>query len=303
MRCTIKLLLLFLLFLENPVYSQVQTPVDSVKLYSDIEKYSKRSKFNKFIYKLFFRPIAKAPIAKAVKIKKSKKEQQKPISAYQGKIIRYIHIETLDPFGKSITDTTRTPHNFVGRIGNKLHIKSQRITIRNLMLIHQNQPFDSLLYKESERLIRSQQYVQDVTFSVNGTSKKNDSVDIYIRELDKWTIIPRVAASTTKAKVNLIDRNFLGFGHEFGNELTWYHLTGDYAYQTKYYIPNIRNTFINTTAAYSINEYKAYTKSLAIDRPFYSPLTKYAGGVYFAQHYDKDSILSIDTVFIDRINR
>ena len=303
MRWIIKLFFGYLLFQSTASFSQVTAPEDTVHLYSDIEKYAKRNKFNNFLYRLFFRPTVKAPVAKAVKLKKSKKVVPNPFSAYQGKIIRYINIETLDPFGTSIKDTTRKPQNFIGRSGNKLHIKSQRITMRNLILIRQNQPFDSLLYKESERLIRAQRFVQDVTFTIIGTSKKNDSVDIFIRELDKWTIIPRVAASPTKAKVNLIERNFLGLGHEFGNELTWYHLTGDYAYQTRYYIPNIRNTFINATAFYSIDEFKSYIKSLAIDRPFYSPLTKYGGGVYFEQQYSADSILYNDSAFFQRTNK
>ena len=96
-----------------------------------------------------------------------------------------------------------------------MHIKTQAITIRNLLLIHKNAPFNSLLVKESERLIRSQKYVHEVSFYVVAAGKDKDSVDIYIRELDKWSIIPEVSISPHASRFGMTDKNFLGTGHEF----------------------------------------------------------------------------------------
>ena len=87
------------------------------------------------------------------------------------------------------------------------------------MLIHKNDPFNSLLVKESERLIRSQKYVHDVSFYVASAGKGNDSVDIFIRELDNWSIIPEGAYSHAGYHFGLTDKNFLGTGHEFKNHL------------------------------------------------------------------------------------
>ncbi len=81
-----------------------------------------------------------------------------------------------------------------------MHIKTQGITIRNLLLIHKNQPFNSLLVKESERLIRNQKYVHEVSFSVVAAGAKSDSVDIFIRELDNWSIIPEGSISASRIK-------------------------------------------------------------------------------------------------------
>jgi hypothetical protein len=44
-----------------------------------------------------------------------------------------------------------------------------------------------------------------------------DSVDIFIRELDKWSIIPKGAISASSYTVDLTDKNFIGLGHEFQN--------------------------------------------------------------------------------------
>lgn len=280
-------------FSQEPV---VKT--DSTRLYENIEAYSKRSKFTKFMYGLFFKPVAPDPIKKKGNNKVYKKLIQKPYSTFEGKIIRNINIITLDPFGNTIGDTMVASRNFLIRTGNKLHIKSQLITIRNLLVIYQNQPFDSLLVKESERLVRSQPYVRDVSFFVKAVSKNSDSVDIFIRELDTWTIIPAVTASTSRFTFRLTERNFLGLGHEFKNAYTWHSDSGDDAYSTKYYIPNIRNTYINTTFIYGNDEFKNFTKSLSVDRPFFSPFTKWAGGVNFGQQFRTDSIQTTDSLII-----
>jgi hypothetical protein len=280
-------------FAQQPV---VKT--DSTHLYENIEAYSKRSKFTRFMYGLFFKPVATNPQKKEAKKNIYKKLIQKPYSTFEGKIIRHINIETLDPFGFTIGDTMVASRNFLIRSGNKLHVKSLPITIRNLLVIRQNQLFDSLLVKESERLVRSQPYVRDVSFFVKAVSKSSDSVDIFIRELDNWTIIPVVTVSTSQATIKLTDKNLLGFGHEFKNSYTWYPNTGHDAYNTKYYIPNIRNTYINTTIIYGNDEYGNFTKSLSVDRPFFSPFAKWAGGVNFTQQFRKDSIRATDSLLI-----
>lgn len=297
--CRRIILFLFICFCISDFSFAQQAPAktDSTKLYKDIQSYSRRSGFTKFIYRLIFKPVSTDTPKKAEK-KKYKKLIEKPYSRFQGKIIRNINIETLDPFGYTIGDTIVVSQNFLSRTGNKLHVKSQRITIRNLLLIRKNQVFDSLLVKESERLVRSSGYVRDVLFFVQSTSKNSDSVDIYIRELDRWSITPKAGFSGSRVALQLNERNFLGFGHEFKNAYTWYHTSGDDAYKTSYYIPNIRNTYVNTTIQYGTDEYRNFTKGFAIDRPFYSAFTKWAAGVNFTQQFRKDSINTSDSLFI-----
>ncbi|HKJ78863.1 MAG TPA: hypothetical protein VKA10_04985, partial [Prolixibacteraceae bacterium] len=203
-------------------------------------------------------------------------------------------VETLDPFGNSIGDTITTSLNFISRAGNSFHIKTRTGTIRNLLLIHKNQPFDALLVKESERLVRSMNYITDVLFYVEVAPESPDSVDIFIRELDKWTLIPGGSVSASRIAFNLRDDNFLGLGHEFQNNLVWNHSTGDYAYKTKYFVPNFRNTYINSTLQYGTDEYGNFIKSFAVDRPFFSPFAKWAAGINFTQHLHNDTIWSVN---------
>lgn len=86
-----------------------------------MENYTNKSKFTSFMYRLFFKPIA----PDLSQIKENKIRIQQPYSTFEGKIIRNIHIQTLDPFGNSIGDTISTTLNFLSRWGNSLHIQTR----------------------------------------------------------------------------------------------------------------------------------------------------------------------------------
>jgi hypothetical protein len=280
------------------IAQQDTVKTDSTHIYKNIESYSKQSRFKSFIYRLVFKPVAPISQKKEVKKKVYKKLIQKPYSNFEGKIIRNIDIITLDPFGYSAIDTSVAAQNFLTNSGNGIHMKTQHITIQNLLLIRKNQPFNSLLVKESERLIRSQRYVHDVSFYVESGTRKSDSVNIFIRELDKWSIVPVVSISTSRVKVNLIEKNFLGLGHEFQNSFIRNKTNGINTFSSNYYIPNIRNTFISTTLHYGVDGYKNSNRSFAVDRPFFSPLARWAAGTSFATEIRKDSLKNFKSVYV-----
>jgi hypothetical protein len=276
-----------------------QTPVktDSTHLYKDIETYSKRNKFNTFLYRLVFKPIAIIS-KKGAKKKVYKKLIQKPYSTFQGKIIRKIDIVTLDPFGNRANDTSKSEQNRLTKAGNYLHIKTQTLAIRNLLLIRKNEPFNSFFVKESERLIRTQKFVHDVYFYVGSAGQKSDSVDILIRELDNWSIIPQVAISTSAMKIDITDKNFLGLGHEFQNVFSRNISTGISKFLTNYFVPNIMTTYINSNLHYEVDGYGNIRRSLAIDRPFYSPFAMWAGGISFATQVKRDSLVGKTPLYV-----
>ena len=164
------------------------------------------------MYRILFKPVASPP-QKRNRKKDKGKEEKKSYRSFDGKIIRKINIITLDPFGYSISDTSAKPQNFVYKAGNSAHIKTREITIQNLLLFGNNDKFNSLLVNESERLIRSQTYIHDVSITAKMDRSSSDSVDIYIRVSDIWSITPDGSISTSSAKGVLTDQNFLGTGH------------------------------------------------------------------------------------------
>lgn len=284
---------LLLLFCALSFAQQNQKKQDTAKVYRAIENYSKKRKFTNYIHRLIFEPITeKKKISKPVK--KIKKQNY---AQFEGKIIRNIKITTLDPFSYSVTDTTQKPTKKMAKIGNALHPKTKNFAIYNILLFKKNQPLDSLLVKESERLIRRQRFVRSVAITTTLVSKKSDSVDVSVRVLDSWSLVPDLTLSSSKSTFFLKERNFLGTGHEFTNSYTKEIGSNNNGYGTSYTIPNIRNTFIRTTLRYNIDIDGNYTKTFDVERPFFSAYARWAGGINVTQQFQR--VVPVDSQIPD----
>lgn len=278
-KTTLYLLLFFSYQLVCAQENQKQK--DSSKGYLAIEKYSKKRKFTKFIHKLIFHSV---DIEKATK-SNFQKTQTKNYLTFEGKIIRNIEIKTLDPFGYSDIDTTKLPRKFIEKAGNSLHVKTKQFAIKNLLLIKINVPLDSLLMKESERIIRSQRFTRSVSSEMKLVAQ--DSVDVLITILDSWSLAPDVSPTTTKTKFYLNEKNVFGLGHELANSYTKSLTSKQFGYSFNYFVPTIKNSFISTRIKYEIDFDRNYDKSVTIERPFFSSYTRWAGGIQFGQNLIK----------------
>ena len=278
----------------------IEKKADSISIYQDINDLSKRNKFSRFVYKLIFRESA----LKAENLIPSKpKKEEKIVKKHQeGKIIRNITIETLDPFGFSVTDEKKLPKRKLENFGNSVHIKTKEITIRNIMLFKKNDKLDAKLLLESERLIRSQRYIREVTIVPVDIPKNKDSIDIKIRVLDSWTLIPTGSLSSTESSAKLTERNILGFGHLISGNIKNRFDTKERAVYAQYSINNIKNTYFRFDLDYA-NEFNNDSKrSVNINRPFYSVIAKNAGGFYFENSLRTEQFPVLDTISLQNVS-
>lgn len=304
---------------DSLVYKTIDQPSekiieDSTK-YKAIEAFSKKSKFTGFLHKILFRQIIKE------KLPPVEKEARK-LTSNEGKIIRRIQITTLDPFGYNLSDTSVQPEIFPLKAGNSLHVKTKPLIIKNLLLFKENERFDSLRIKESARLVRSQKYIRDIFLDVLPASR--DSVDIHIRVSDVWSIVPSYQGTSSVFGLGISDFNFVGLGNNFVARSLWKKPGNENITHLKYLMPNIRNSYISLNVQYlfSLNKYlpdimdfdpyfyspDSYTpeymfspnrniiKSIEVVRPFYSPVTRWAGGIFVGQVMTTQSYLNLDSV-------
>ena len=294
----------FLLFFFVCMISQAQeknSGNDSVKVYKNIEDYSDKSKLDKFVYRLLFKSKRSASNTTTQKNARKRFFIKKTFDRSEGKIIRQIVIETLDPFGYAVDNYKDVPDKGFEKFGNALHLKTKNWTIRNLLLFKKNEPLDSLTAKESERLIRRQRYVRSVIIKPVEIPNCNDSIDISVRVLDSWSLIPTGAISGSKGNFDLTEKNFLGLGHEIENNITKRFDDKKKAYDVYYTINNIKNTFIKTIFGYKNDLNDNITRSARIERQFFSPLTRLAGGAYFENRFYVDSLPDGTGVFVNQI--
>ncbi len=256
-------------------------------MYRSMETYAKKKSFTYALYKAFFRPVSD------LNKKKSKKLKIISYENLQGKIIRNITISTFDPFGYDINDTMKSPDNSWTKAGNKLHLKTLPFAIRNQLLFHEGDTLDELEIKESERILRLSPYLKEVV--IYPVKAGNDSVDIYIREIDLWTTIIRFPSAGNDTKIQLIEKDFIGTGHSFDNSIRFVPDNNN-IYEGIYIIPNFKNTFIATTLYYKADFDSLFYKGISINRLFYSPLAKWAGGIAFSNITTSDTLFYTDVI-------
>ncbi len=305
----------------------LRAETDSLKIirdslnYKAIEAYSKKSKLTSLIHQTFFKSVIPQPRRSS---KEKIKGKAKLISLPEGKIVREILITTLDPFGYDLRDTSKHPKVLLMKAGNYLHVKTVPGIIKNLLLFKKDSPYDSVLVNESIRIIRSQEYVRDVYLYSAPVAGNKDSVDVYIRVSDVWSIVPAFSMSGSYTNIGLIDVNFAGLGNRLQAEI-FRNRTEDYSItRFSYQVPNIRKSFISLSLQYKLqgkNEmianydflrsyYSPVTsnlkylffenndilRSIDLERTFYSPFAKWAGGIFMGQMILAQNYVRQDTI-------
>lgn len=296
-RSVILFLIFYLINLDAFSQNKENEFHDSSFVYKKIEEFSSKRRVTRLLYGLVFRPVNPKPVSTPAKAKKII-NQPVHYADFEGRIIRDIHIITYDPFGYDPKDTSVTPHMIVPKAGNAVHIKTWPMKIRNIMIVKKYDTFDSLRIKESDRLIRSQPYVREVyTLPV---CAEGDSVDLYVRVYDVWSIIITGALTPKFFSIDGKDKNFLGAGHQFQGNFKQNYITGKNSYDGTYYAPNIYDTYISSTMRYAIDENKNYVESASLSRPFYSVYTSWAGGASLQKNFSKEVMVDLDSNQFDQ---
>lgn len=273
---------------------------DSTKVYRNIYDFSRKSKTSEFFYHLFFNKRAIQKKASSLNFSKNDKPKINH-TEHKGKIIRKITINSYDPFGYSLTDSLKKPQKKLEKIGNSVHIKTRKFTLRNLLLFKENQVYDSLKVVESERLIRRQRYARRTLIEVLPTNSE-DSVDISLKVIDSWSLLPNGNLSTSQTDIRLTERNLLGLGHQISGLYKYRFEDHQKTISSRYTINNIKNSFLSITLGYNNDFDNNSNRVVAINRGFYSPITKWAFGISFqntTQKYSFNQVITDSVVVQD----
>jgi hypothetical protein len=159
------LLIVFLItasFIQNGGAATVSDSSSKVKHYTKFDSsmfhFSNETKLGRFIFKNLYRQPQQD--VKPIDNMQSKQKQDR-INRYEGKIIRNVYYKTLDPFGTEVDDTLILRRGFIEDIGNKVNLGTRQNNIQSLILFKKGDKVDPLRVKESERLLRRQEYIRD----------------------------------------------------------------------------------------------------------------------------------------------
>ncbi|MFT7297729.1 MAG: hypothetical protein ACI9WO_000529 [Sphingobacteriales bacterium] len=203
---------------------------------------------------------------------------------HEGKVVRSIKIVGLDVFGLKTVKATNPYKKTFFKIGDGLHVKTQRVVIRNMILFKNGDVLDPLAIGESERLLRSAAFIYDAKILASETdSFSADSIDITVIVRDRWSIGAALSYNplNLKGRVKLQELNFLGLGHAITLGAGFQNIPFErQGLEVQYNIPNV--TYYNLNGRVAYEDFDGVSKlTFGGGRDFFSPSTEFAGGASF----------------------
>jgi hypothetical protein len=249
---------------------------DTLWLYKKIKRFAYKRRFTKEIYHAVF--VDPAPPTYEEKPLSDQQKVEDPNAKFVGKYIRNIYVQVFDPFGYSVNDTTSRITNRYQKLGNKYHITTRHRIVLNLLLFKPDDTVELIKFTESERILREARYINDARIYILNATDSTDRVDVKVVVHDRWTLDAPVSGSFTGGHVTLRDRNLAGSGQVFEQYIGYTIPSQYYDFHGRYNIANIKRSFISSDISYSTTP-DATSTGFSFDRPFFSPIALWAGGV------------------------
>ena len=221
---------------------------------------------------------------------------------YEGKFIRNITVNTREVFSPDPADTTYQP-NLIEKAGDFFHVKTRDWIVRNQLLFKSGDQLFPFKLAETERILRSRNYLFDADVRVISAGK--DSVDVIVTTRDLWSLSPGLAwdNSDNAAAFSVKENNFLGFGFTTTLGL----VVGD-PYQPRgwnYYgamrFENLFAQYLHFDLVRDVDQ-EGIMHRIRGERRFETPLIDYAGGIDF-QWFDKTiHLITQDSLLLSNQN-
>ena len=267
-----------LLIAQENTFENEEPEKDSMLLYKKIKKVAYKYKITQRAYELVF--VDPEPREYPIQPSLTEVKNVNPYLKYEGRIIKDIKITVYDPFGHTVNDTVMSNINRTQKLFNKAHITTRRFVILNKLLFKVNDSINPLSLSETERILREVVFISDARIYISKTKRKKDSVTVNVIIQDKWPIIFPVLVSDVFIDGKFKNNNLFGVGQQFGQFARW-KKPGELELTGYYGVANIDNTYIASQLGYKYDKDQTVV-GMSFERPFFSPLTTWAGGITVA---------------------
>ncbi|MBN1117613.1 MAG: hypothetical protein JXA77_10430 [Bacteroidales bacterium] len=220
---------------------------------------------------------------------------------FENKYIRNINITQLDVFGPSVSDTTQKTTNWLQKVGNTLHISTNRSSIESFLFINENEKLDPFLLADNERVLRRIPNIQDARIFVFPINDCADSVDLQVVTKDVWPFGTSLEMlDVTYGNASVWNTNLLGLGHQIYFK-GYFDENRDpqYGYLARYSVPNIFNSFISADFSHE-DKWKYLANKAHINRFFLTPATRVGFGAGYENIVSNINHSTLDSTLHNR---
>ncbi len=178
---------------------------------------------------------------------------------------------------------------FFYRLANKAHITTKPNVISQQLLFSEGDILTKSSLEESERILRSNRYLQDA--NIETIQRDSGTVDVEVHTSDVWTLIPKVSLSRSGGKnsggIGVKETNLLGTGMEV--EASYKSNVDRDAMIFKFRDNQLGDSWYSLAAMYADNS-DGHTSFLDLRKPFYSLNSTGAHGVSVLDNDQVDSL-------------
>jgi len=190
----------------------------------------------------------------------------------------------------SIFDITDPEENKpLYRFANNAHVTTRPSVIRQQLLFDSGDPFSMRELQESERILRSNRFIQDA--NIEPVLGQDGVVDINVRTSDVWTLVPKISLSRsggeTNSGIGVKEMNLLGTGVDV--EALYKSNVDRDSTIFKFSDRNLGSSWYRLDAIYANNS-DGYNYQVDFGKPFYALDTTSAFGVSFLTSRQVDSL-------------
>lgn len=232
---------------------------------------------------------------------------EKSFQPFAGKAVRRIVVRKL-PFGQNILDTSERIIGAISRLANDLQTGTHDFIIKQFIFVKEGETVDPYRLADNERLFRQLDFIKDSRIRLLPVKGYPDSVDVYVTVRDVFSIGGKADASgINDLSATIYDANLFGRAQRinytllldknrrprFGSDILF----------TKY---NIRGSFINADIGYttinrgvSLGNENENAVFLKLERPVYTPSSKFAGGAAISWNQSVNRYRKPDSLFLD----
>jgi hypothetical protein len=250
-----------------------EKPLEGKKIEDILKNYSDRN--------LFSRKLHEWLVKSSIEESKSGKIQQSAgfPSQYKGHKIQTIDIRHIQPFGGSVNDTVSVAESWITRVGNKLRFETAPGVILNTITFQEGKKLSSIDLADSERLLRSFSFINDVRIVVRPHPDIPETVNVSIYVQDRYPHAVSLGLTDQNPSFTLVNKNLFGRGFSLSHTLVSPSLDiSTWGFRETFGAKNVLGKYLNLEIDYShITNLEMIGGHLKKD--FVLPEIKYAGEI------------------------
>ncbi|WP_010665014.1 hypothetical protein [Marinilabilia salmonicolor] len=249
-----------------------ETPLQGKTIEDILKNYSNRNIFSRKLHEW----LVKSSIEES---ESSSGSAQKEFIDYKGKTISHIDVRHIQPFGGSVEDTVSVADSWIARLGNKLRFETASGVILKTITFSEGQSVSTTDITDSERLLRSFSFINDVRIIIWPHPENPESVNVSIYVQDRYPHAISLGLTDQNPSFTLINKNLFGRGFSLSHTLVTPTIDiSTWGFRETFGAENIFGEYLDFEIDYSHIENLEMISGI-LKKDFVLPEIKYAGEI------------------------